>query len=67
MSKITVIKPFVFCTPGVERSFPVGAHEISDETANHPWIRAGADGHIEKAAEREKVEEKPDAKERKGR
>lgn len=29
------------------RVFEVGVHEIDDETANHPWIAAGADGHIE--------------------
>lgn len=29
------------------RVFTVGMHEIDDETANHPWIKAGADGSIE--------------------
>lgn len=51
--KINVLKPFRFSAPArdgklpVERHFPIGSHEIDDETANHAWIKAGADGHIE--------------------
>jgi hypothetical protein len=55
MTKIKVLKPFTFSSAptdaaslgGTERRFTVGDHEIPDEIANHPWIKAGADGHIE--------------------
>jgi hypothetical protein len=59
-TKLRVLKPFVFTHPAEEhtritsetRFFP-GVHEVPDEVANHPWIRAGADGKIESAKQRE--------------
>lgn len=50
--KIHVNKPFVFNFPAegnpptAQRAFSVGIHEIEDDVAAHPWIAAGADGHI---------------------
>jgi len=54
--KIKVIKPFVFSSLpngdegklAVQVPFAVGEYEISDDMANHPWIRVHlADGCIE--------------------
>jgi hypothetical protein len=67
MSKLTVVKPFVFSTPGVERSFRAGEHEIDAATAEHPFIKSGADGHLDLEKVAERVDEKPEPKERKGR
>lgn len=55
---IRVLKPFMFTFPAkatekltTERLFTIGDHEIDDEIANHPWIKAGADGKIESVAQ----------------
>lgn len=56
MPKIRVLKPFTFSHPphGRQRvtdevKFLPGDHEVSDDIANHPWIKSGADGRIESA------------------
>lgn len=58
MPKIRVLKSFVFSHPQradekltTETLFRVGEYEITDAVANHPWIKAGADGKIESAAQ----------------
>lgn len=58
--KIRVLKPFMFTHPAVEAErlttetrFVPGIYEVSEAIANHPWIRAGADGKIESEAQRE--------------
>lgn len=66
MPKIRVLKPFVFSHPphGRQRitdetKFMPGEHDVSEEIANHHWIKSGADGRIESAeqtAVRTKIE-----------
>jgi hypothetical protein len=52
MAQITVLKPFTFTHAnagahvGKETTFEPGVHEVSDEIANHPWIKSGADGKV---------------------
>lgn len=55
---INVLKPFMFSHPPAygerlttETRFSVGEHEVDESVANHPWIRAGADGKVETAAQ----------------
>ncbi len=60
--KINVLKPFVFSAPlekdqrlPTERLFTVGEHEITEEMANHPWIKnTHAEGKIESPEQRVK-------------
>lgn len=56
MNTINVLKPFVLSLAPkmgsqvpAEIKFRVGEHQVTDEIANHPYILAGADGHIESA------------------
>ena len=58
MPLIRVLKPFMFShTPRAgekissETRFTPGDHQVSDTVANHPWIKDGADGKIETAAQ----------------
>jgi hypothetical protein len=49
---IRVLKTFTFTYAdvstkvGKETTFEPGVHEVSDEVANHPWIKSGADGKV---------------------
>ena len=53
MPQIRVLKAFTFShqpTPGQkvadEIVFDPGVHDVSEEVANHPWIKSGADGRV---------------------
>jgi hypothetical protein len=59
LTELRVLKPFVFTHPADEHTritaetrFTPGIHRVVPEIANHPWIKAGADGRIESAAKR---------------
>lgn len=46
---LRVAKTFVFNLPsGFHKMFHPGVHEVPAEIAEHPWIAAGADGHVVK-------------------
>jgi hypothetical protein len=59
MKELRVLKPFMFThapSSGEQRlseetRFVPGIYQVEDHIANHPWIRAGADGKIESAAQ----------------
>ncbi len=55
---IRVVRPFVLShRDGREVQFGVGTHDIGDDVASHPYIKAFADGHIEdEDGAREKAE-----------
>lgn len=65
--KIRVLKPFMFTHSAIESErlttetrFVPGIYDVSEDIANHPWIKAGADGKIESETQRQvrEVEEK---------
>jgi hypothetical protein len=59
MAKLIVLKPFMFTHPSQdhiriahETKFVPGIyHDVPSEIADHPWIKAGADGKVETAAQ----------------
>ena len=58
MPKLIVLRPFTFTHPAdehtrisVETRFFPGVHEVAESVIDHPWIKAGADGRIETAAQ----------------
>lgn len=58
MAKLRVLKPFMFTHPPDEHTrvtaesrFLPGIHDVPESVANHPWIKAGADGKIESEAQ----------------
>lgn len=56
--ELRVLAPFVFTHPAEEHvrvtsetRFLPGIYQVTAEVAEHPWIKAGADGKIESAAQ----------------
>lgn len=50
--KVRVVSPFILRMPdGTEHPFPLGAHEVDEEKATHPYMAVNIEGEPEPVPE----------------